>query len=335
MSRLDGGVHALDDLLLEGYQHVVETGCWDGEWLNEATGAPLERIDEARRALAKLKMIERDTYRDNGWRAVSPRVAMAKLVLPVDAEVQRRADYADNLRERLRMLLPIHEAKHRTDSRDVVDVLTDEAALVALTDDETTRCTGELMVMRSRAVACAADRRRYRDASARGVRVRVAFQHAARHHPSTVELVDTLGPAGVAFRTADQLPMHIQVFDRTTCVVAVPDAPAGEPAPRPADGFAVVVRHPLLVSMLAGVFEDVWTRGTPCTHAGPDPAPIEEELPRSVLRLLATGAKDDAVARRLGISLRTCRRLVAGMMERLGASSRFQAGVEARRRNLV
>ncbi|MFC4856104.1 helix-turn-helix domain-containing protein [Actinophytocola glycyrrhizae] len=334
-------MHALDELILEGYQHVVETGHWDGDRLGEVTGAPRERIAEARRTLTELKVIECDDHRGERWRAVSPRVAMAKLVLPVDAEVRRRAVYADSLRERLRMLVPIHEARQRTESRDVVDVLADEAALDALIADETTRCEGELVVMRGTARGTSAERRVYRDAHARGVRVRTVFQHAARYHAPTVALVEEFAPAGLEFRSAAQLPVHIHVFDRSTCVVAVADAPGtgalplGEDTAGDHTTAAVVVRHPLLVSTMAATFGQVWPDGTPFTHADPRPAGIEEELRRSVLRLLATGAKDDAVARRLGVSLRTCRRLVAGMMERLGASSRFQAGVEAHRRQLV
>ena len=42
--------------------------------------------------------------------------------------------------------------------------------------------------------------------------------------------------------------------------------------------------------------------------------------------------KDEAVARRLGVSTRTMRRLVAATMDELGAQSRFEAGIEAARR---
>lgn len=42
--------------------------------------------------------------------------------------------------------------------------------------------------------------------------------------------------------------------------------------------------------------------------------------------------KDEMIARRLGMSLRTCRKHIAESMETLGASSRFQAGYLARAR---
>lgn len=48
---------------------------------------------------------------------------------------------------------------------------------------------------------------------------------------------------------------------------------------------------------------------------------------REVLKLLAQGLTDEAVALRLGVSLRTTRRISAKLMERLGAKSRFHAGL--------
>ena len=47
---------------------------------------------------------------------------------------------------------------------------------------------------------------------------------------------------------------------------------------------------------------------------------------------LTEGAKDEQIARTLGISLRTVRRRIADLLSELGADSRFQAGVEAVRR---
>ena len=44
---------------------------------------------------------------------------------------------------------------------------------------------------------------------------------------------------------------------------------------------------------------------------------------------------DKAIARQLGVSERTAHRRVAGLMTRLGAESRFQAGVQAARNGLM
>jgi DNA-binding NarL/FixJ family response regulator len=61
-----------------------------------------------------------------------------------------------------------------------------------------------------------------------------------------------------------------------------------------------------------------------------DPPPSAAEL--LLLELLADGLKDEAVARALGVSVRTVRRMVAELMNRLDARSRFQAAILAKQR---
>ena len=51
-----------------------------------------------------------------------------------------------------------------------------------------------------------------------------------------------------------------------------------------------------------------------------------------LLAQLADGAKDEQIARKLDVSLRTVRRRIAALMTDLGVDTRFQAGVEAARR---
>jgi DNA-binding NarL/FixJ family response regulator len=50
------------------------------------------------------------------------------------------------------------------------------------------------------------------------------------------------------------------------------------------------------------------------------------------LKLPAQGLTDEAAAARLGVSHRTARRMMAELMERLGARSRFEAGLRAAQR---
>ena len=56
---------------------------------------------------------------------------------------------------------------------------------------------------------------------------------------------------------------------------------------------------------------------------------------RRVLFHLARGTKDETGARQLGVSARTYRRHATELCERLGASSRFEAGVLAARAGLI
>ncbi|WP_217368154.1 LuxR C-terminal-related transcriptional regulator [Kitasatospora sp. MMS16-BH015] len=63
----------------------------------------------------------------------------------------------------------------------------------------------------------------------------------------------------------------------------------------------------------------------------PDPArPGPRDL--AILRMLASGAKDRAIARALGIGERTVLRRIQTLLETLHADTRFQAGVQAAQR---
>ena len=53
------------------------------------------------------------------------------------------------------------------------------------------------------------------------------------------------------------------------------------------------------------------------------------------LRLLVQGATDEQVARKLGVSMRTVRRMAAKLGDQVGASGRFELGVRAAQRGWV
>jgi DNA-binding CsgD family transcriptional regulator len=92
----------------------------------------------------------------------------------------------------------------------------------------------------------------------------------------------------------------------------------------------ILVRQRGIVEALGMLFEQMWHQASPL--AAYERGVRGDELRRQLLQQLASGAQDEQVARRLGLSLRTVRRRVAEVMAELGAESRFQAGVEAARR---
>ena len=76
-------------------------------------------------------------------------------------------------------------------------------------------------------------------------------------------------------------------------------------APAP-DGPVLLARGGGLVDALASLFELLWSRGAPLAADRPSDAPSEVQL--HILRLAATGLKDEAIARSLGRSVRWVRR---------------------------
>lgn len=92
-----------------------------------------------------------------------------------------------------------------------------------------------------------------------------------------------------------------------------------------------VARRSAPVSALRATFEFAYTFATPVAP-GTDDAEELVGRDRRVLELLAAGASDQVIARHTGISVRTVERRVRALMDRLGAITRFQAGVQAARR---
>jgi DNA-binding CsgD family transcriptional regulator len=122
-----------------------------------------------------------------------------------------------------------------------------------------------------------------------------------------------------------KLPMKLLLVDDHTALV--PLGPYGHPC--------VLVRDPKLVATFARFFELMWAKGTPWTP-GDVQLPIKRDRHRQpILEALAAGLKDEAIARQQGISVRTVRRHITNLMQELGATNRFAAGVAAARRGWV
>jgi len=126
---------------------------------------------------------------------------------------------------------------------------------------------------------------------------------------------------GEQVRVISEVPTRMFILGETHAVLPEPIGFADEPR--------VHVRQRSIVAALTLWFESLWTRAAPVPdlEAGEDP-----DGRQFLLEQLMAGATDEVIARKLGISLRTVRRRVAGLMTELGVDTRFQAGVEAVRR---
>lgn len=169
----------------------------------------------------------------------------------------------------------------------------------------------------------------------RGVRVRAVYPRALLAVPQHAAHLRRVSDAGVSVRVLDHVPHDLLVFDRhTACLTAEPPAPGGNGV---ADGHAYqpnggrlvrVVRGPLLAASFAAIYESYWQRAIPLSRtsaAGPRHAQLNP-MERAVIRLMTNGYSDDRIARKLGITAPDVQSVMAALMERLDAGSRFEAG---------
>ncbi|MFL6117564.1 MAG: LuxR C-terminal-related transcriptional regulator [Catenulispora sp.] len=160
----------------------------------------------------------------------------------------------------------------------------------------------------------------------RGVEMRTVHLHSVARLPHMVKYLDALQDAGGSVRQARTLPTRLIITDSALAILPVP----------PIDGevAVMVVRGLLLVRFLESLFDHCWSSASslgvaPRPGDGPMGGPTGPHA--EVLAMLAAGMRDEGMARRLGVSVRTVRRMVAELMEQLRAGSRFEAGVAAAR----
>ncbi|MGF1425967.1 helix-turn-helix transcriptional regulator [Kitasatospora sp. LaBMicrA B282] len=161
---------------------------------------------------------------------------------------------------------------------------------------------------------------------ARGVRMRTLYPDSILAEGPAMEYAAELVAAGAEIRITPRVPLRLLVVDRRVAVVPLD--------PNDGSSGGMLIRDPGTVTALMALFESYW-------HASQSLAELttkSEEcslVEQTILRLLASGAKDDAVARQLGMSVRTLRRGIADLMDRLNAHSRFELGVEAVKRGWI
>lgn len=157
----------------------------------------------------------------------------------------------------------------------------------------------------------------------RGVRFRSIYATEVLDDPGWVARLTAMGGRGEQARVLPNVPVKLLIVDGTTAILPL----AADKHSRP-EARAVVVSDSALTGALQALFEQLWNQAVPLRLSEPD----GDDPVATLLKLLATGMKDEAIARHLGISGRTLRRRIAQVQEQLGASSRFQAGLQAARR---
>lgn len=299
--------------------HVIEaTGLARG-----AIKACLERLC----AKGLLMAGEQDTMQPN---PIGPEVVLERLRVDIDAEYNEKRKEAASLHGELSRIVGEGLLCASRESDPPVEVLTDSGAtrlqLLALTG----HARHELLRMCTKSDR---DRQGVSDlrystggelkALRRGVSVRIIYPSSSLlgDRPLVLDGIDTN-----AMRVVASPPVGLHVFDRRVAVV--------EGGSDDGSGRSFVVHGQALVRVLHTFFETWWDMSRmAASEVDSGHTPTGEDL--ALLQYLSDGAKDDNVARHLGVSVRTVRRKISYLLERLNASSRFQAGVLAARRGWI
>ena len=317
----------MDDLSQAVYRYAVSSPGWTVDDASEALGFTTRSIETAIRELTERCLLVQANGVRPRYTAVSPDVALSELVDPDErALLDLRSRIGANRRE-LAGLVPIFAEASRLVSADAsVEVLEDPDQVMRVLI-EYARSASECVLMARPGQGATADTQEESiqkdlDMLQQGVRRRTLYHSSIRDHMPTRRAVVRVSAFGGEFRTLPHLPLRTVIFDGKVAVV-----PRSQHAQ---DRAGLVLRDPNVVQIFVRMFGFAWELAEPFLADEPRSDQLTSTQ-RAILRALASGHPDEVIARRLGISVRTCRRHIAKMLDELGAESRFQAGLKAHR----
>lgn len=291
-------------------------------------GLDEQQVRRALDMLFELELVRRSSDHADAWRAVDPKIGLQNLLARQNAELeQRRARIAESqasiatlIAERAAGAGPA-EAAAGTERLLGIDAVI--ARLESLTEAARTEIAGITPGAAQPAASLDAARRNDARLLERGVGIREVIQDSCRRDPATAAHARWLTEAGGQVRTAPTLPHRMVLIDARIAFVPLDPVDSAK--------GALQVMDPGIVGTLLALFDRIWDGAVPF---GVPAAPGRDGLTareREILKLLAAGLTDEAVATRLAISDRTVRRAMNDLCERLGAASRFEAGLKAAR----
>ncbi|GLW11287.1 transcriptional regulator [Microtetraspora sp. NBRC 13810] len=275
-----------------------------------------------RRAFSRLEaqgLVSRMAGRPVRFLPTRPDVAVAALIS------RREEGLAQARLAALALLAETPRAENQA-PEELVEVVQGQAAVVQRFTQLQQTATEELLVLDRPPYA--QDPAQQNDTEierlAHGLQVRGIYDVSALAIPGKLRLAQEAVAAGEQARISPDVSMKLAIADRRTAIL-----PLNTDAAAHADS-AVIVHSSTLLDALVALFEVLWRSALPLP-ARPFETSSADLPDQELFTLLAAGLKDEAVARQLGVSLRTVHRRVSELMDRLGARTRFQAGLLAAR----
>jgi DNA-binding CsgD family transcriptional regulator len=325
------GFEVLEDAVTQVYRYVAERGAIGAVPAVAAdVGLDAADVGAAIEILIEHRLLREHTREDNlpGSRfvAVNPEIAAASLISPMEREIYVRREQIARIQARMDALrhdyARIHPAAPGPSPVDHVVGATEVAGYLKVAADA---CREDVLVLRP-----GGELEGFLELgpvlSARGVTLRLICEHRCRADFTVRTKIKNLMDGGAEVATISHVPRAAVVFDRSLAVLL--GAVDGTPA-------ASGVRSGPVIQFLTDMFGYLWDGATPVESFESGYSEVADDLQSAIVNLMAKGLTDEVLARKLGMSVRTCRRHISAVMRDLNAASRFQAGVRAVTENLI
>ncbi|HKC28704.1 MAG TPA: helix-turn-helix domain-containing protein [Jatrophihabitans sp.] len=251
--------------------------------------------------------------------------------MAVEALIMRRQEELERCRIAAADLLTQYRQASRG-AADVVELITGREASLQRYVQLLTTARTEVLMFDKPPYLGPVDNPLEMEVLARGVSWRAIYAPEALDQPDRLFQLHAWQAAGEQARIYNNVPLKLALVDRREALLPLTADSQG------AENTAILVHPSSLLATLGLLFDMLWDQSLPLSAGAPDadaPAGGLPDIDRALLQLLTAGVKDQAIARQLGVSLRTVRRRLANLMSESGVASRFQLGVLAAHRGWI
>ncbi|WP_431784172.1 helix-turn-helix transcriptional regulator [Streptomyces chumphonensis] len=303
----------------DAYLTLLDLKRATAEELCDALGASPAVLRPALRRLLDDGLVQQIGFTPGVFVAVAPEEALAALIHRRRSDLAHMQVHVEKLADRLRA-----SGGRTAQGMPVVELLEGEDAVLAAVVRMQLQAREEIIAVDAPPYAGGQSSPNDLELSrlAAGVSYRCVYSREALASAEQFAAMRRCVRAGERARVLPGVTLKMAVADRTTALLPVSYA-------HPDAGARLLVRESSLVDVLVCCFEQLWERAAPVDGPAAECGPSARD--RELLALLASGLKDRTIARALGVTERTVGRRLTELMTRLGAETRFQAGVFAAR----
>ncbi|MEV6796559.1 LuxR C-terminal-related transcriptional regulator [Streptomyces sp. NPDC051320] len=294
--------------------------------ISDRLNMPADVLRLALDQLHALALVRRSTAEPDSYRAVAPDIGVQILLARQQERLAQEQQRTEQSRIAAAQLIADFTAQRARCSRQGVKQLQGLDEIRQHIQLLCTKVTTEVMTFAPGGGQSAANMEAAKPQDRvlldRGVRMRTIYLDSVRNHRPTLDYVSWLTELGAEVRTVAALPIRMIVLDREIAVIPTHgDSSLG----------ALELTGDGALAAMCALFDTFWSTATPFVESAvsrrDERGLTGQEY--AMLQLLGQGLTDEAIAKRLGVSSRTARRIAAELMEALGARSRFQAGSRA------
>ena len=314
-------VLGLSDDEIKVYQHLLRTGPSSITELDEAVPDRSASIDSTLGGLVQAGLARRSGSDHSRFLPVPPDAGLEAMTLRRESELKQARIEVLNAYDEFRRTV------HNESTTHLIEVVTGSAIIERIHQIKG-GAQREILAIDSPPYYIGGPNQEEIEHLKRGVSYRVVYS------PESVEvpgyLTENILPcveAGEQARVLPDVPAKLTIIDGSIAFVSmsVRDTDVNR--------SLLIIRPSSLLTALIGMFELCWRNALPLHASVGTEDDRLEPIERRLLALLATGAADDTIARTLGISRRTFFRYLERLMNRTGASTRFQLALHAAREN--